>query len=414
MPARPRLKSLTRGDIKTAINMLRQNRGRSLMTMLGIIIAIMAVVLIVGIGQGVQQQVQGQVKHLGKNLVMVRPGTQGSSLAGGLDSLTAPAVIGGLSGRDVAAIRSISTVDQVVPLSIVDGAVHSNDGGTFAGSVIGTNGALTNVLDQSIDYGGSLSGDNDSQGQAMIGADVAASLFNDNVPLGHSFTFRGKEFVVSGILHRFDSNPSLGDTNFNNAIFIRYDVAQKLTDDHAPIYEILAQIKPDASIDQAIQTINQKLRVVHGGAQTFSVLKQDQSLAATNKILEALTSFIIGAAGVTLLIGGIGIMNIMLVSVTERMHEIGIRKAVGATNHQILSQFMLEAAVLSLVGGLLGFALSVAAIYLLRIYSNLQPVMPWWPAVAAVFAALLIGIIFGSIPAIKAARKDPINALRNE
>src|SRR6185437_6322582 len=146
----------------------------------------------------------------------------------------------------------------------------------------------------------------------------------------------------------------------------------------------------------------------------FEVLSGNQNLVASDTILDLLTRLIAGIAAISLLVGGIGIMDVMLVSVTERMHEIGIRKALGATNRQILSQFLIESTVLSLTGGLIGILISLLIDYLLRIFTTLTPEISWQAVVVATVVSFLVGITFGSIPALKAARKDPIDALRND
>jgi putative ABC transport system permease protein len=152
----------------------------------------------------------------------------------------------------------------------------------------------------------------------------------------------------------------------------------------------------------------------HDGTKDFSVLQASDSLAATISVLGLLTKLTVIAAGISLFVGGIGIMNITLVSVTERLHEIGIRKAVGATNRQILGEFVTEAVLLTLTGAILGILVSLAINVVLRTLTDIQPVVQWQPIVAASGISIIIGILFGSVPALKAARKDPISALRGE
>jgi ABC-type antimicrobial peptide transport system permease subunit len=408
-------RSFTRGDIKTALSMLRQNRSRSLVTIFGIVIGIVAVILIVGIGEGVKHQIQGQVNRLGRNLIMVRPADDNTGISGSIGTLSGPSSVRGLDDRDLQAVARAPGVRQAVPLSVIDGTLKSDErGATFDGPIIATNAGFVDVVHQQVKYGSFLSNGEGAAERAVIGSNVAVSLFDERVPLGRTFEFRGHEFIVSGVLEQFDSNPLLGDADFNNAIFINYDIAQELTEDHVAIYQILAQITDAAQSDQTARSIDTNLRAVHGGSKNYEVLQQGQSVTASDAILNLLTKFIIGAAAIALLIGGVGVMNIMLVSVTERMHEIGIRKAVGATNWQILSQFLLESTVLSAIGGILGFIAAGLGIWLLRLFTDLQPTMPWMSAGVAVLLAIVVGSLFGCFPAIKAARKDPIEALRNE
>jgi putative ABC transport system permease protein len=161
-------------------------------------------------------------------------------------------------------------------------------------------------------------------------------------------------------------------------------------------------------------SIRKTLDKAHGGQSGFVVVTGNQNLSASNNILNLLTRLIAGVAAISLLVSGIGIMNVMLVSVSERKHEIGIRKAVGATNRQILSQFLMESSVMSLWGGVIGIGLAFLIELVLRLYTDLKPSISWQVVVLATGVSLFVGIVFGTIPAVKAARKDPIEALRSE
>jgi putative ABC transport system permease protein len=156
------------------------------------------------------------------------------------------------------------------------------------------------------------------------------------------------------------------------------------------------------------------LTIAHGGEKDFSVLNQQQNIAATSSVLSLMTITVAAMAAVSLVVGGIGIMNIMLASVTERTHEIGVRKAMGATNRQIVNQFMFESALLGIFGGVIGICVSLIGVLVLRLYTSLQPIVSWQAIVIATSASLLIGVVFGVVPAFRAAHKDPIEALRHE
>jgi len=239
-------------------------------------------------------------------------------------------------------------------------------------------------------------------------------MFNESVPLGRTFLFHGRSFIVVGIFNAFNTTPLSQQANFNNAIFIPNNVAESLTNNTAPTYEIFARPTVSDKTTTVAAAIRNRLNAAHGGQSGLEVLTGNQNISANDNILELLTRLIAGVAAISLLVGGVGIMNVMLVSVAERTHEIGIRKAVGATNLQILSQFMIEATILSLGGGIIGIVLSYAIDAGLRLATTLQPSISWQIVVGATAVTLLIGIIFGSVPAFKAARKHPIEALRSE
>jgi putative ABC transport system permease protein len=412
---------LTGGNVRTAVRNLRRNKMRSLLTMLGIIIGVSSVVLVVGIGTGIKHQIGTQTDHLGKDLITVRPGrlfTKQTAGTFGMGSGLADLGLhlgGSLTPKDISAVHDTPGVSGAAPLSIVNsGVVSSERKGTYNMLVIGTNSELPGILHQSLAYGSFFDDDGTSIDKVVLGSAAAQALFDEHVPLGQTLSVLGHQFIVVGILDEFQSTPFSADADFNDAIFIPYPSAQAITNDNTPIYEILARPSNPAATDAAVRQISDRLSSLRGGSNDFSVLKQDQTLAVTNQILQLITFFIIGVAAIAMLVGGVGIMNVMLVSVTERMHEIGIRKALGATNRQITMQFLAEAMVLSATGGCIGIVLSFAVEGILWLLVDLTPGISWQLAVAAFLVSVAAGILFGSIPALKAARKEPIAALRNE
>lgn len=406
------MRSLSKGSLSAAIRSIRTNRARSLMTMTGIVIGVVAALVMVAIGQGVQRQVEGQLAKLGKDLITVRPTSSASSSL--LESLGASSPVHQLSDRDVQAVQNVHDVASVTPIALVDGSVGADQKGQFKGSVVGTTQDFASVLHQRLDFGSFFDEQNNDGHMAVVGANAAVDLFDENVPLGRGFSFRGQEFVVVGILKPFETTPITGQVDFNNSVFIPYTTAQEITDHSAPVYEMLVRPTSAEHLDGVVRQVNSTLLRTHGGQQTFSVLKQGQSLQISNGIIGLMSKFVLAAAATSLLVGGIGVMNIMWVSVTERMREIGIRKAVGATSRQILGQFLTEALVLSLAGWLLGVCISLITIGMLRLFSPLQPIIPWVMIGVSFAVTVATGVIFGSIPALKAAVKDPIEALRNE
>lgn len=408
-------------DIKIAFKSLRVTKWRSLLTMLGVIIGIMSVVTIVSIGEGIKHQITHQITQLGQDLIMVRPGTYKSQdLDNSIQALSlfsSQNTSGALNSKDLQLVSSSKDVELAVPLSIVPGPVTSSNITSSTPLVVGTSNSLPEILNQTLQYGAFYSNDASSETgnyPAVLGQAVANELFPGTVPLGHSFTFNNQTFVVVGELNNFDSPPLSLITNFNDAIFIQYQIAQQIQNNNAPIYEILAKPKSPNLTNLAANSINSNLLTYHNNVQDFTVLKQSQGLSVVSHILNLLTSLIAGIAGISLLVGGIGIMNVMLVAVTERKHEIGIRKAIGATESQILGQFMTEAILLSIVGGVIGIILSFVVNGLLRFFTTLQPVILWQVVLIATAVSLIIGIIFGVTPAVKAARKDPIDSLRDQ
>jgi len=407
------MRSFSRGNLRAAWKIMRRNRGRSFLTMLGVIIGVASVISVVSIGQGVKQQVTQQINHVGTDLLTVRAG-QVATQQGSLSLLSGLRVSGTLSNKDTATVRQAASHAVVVPLSLIDGTAGYDEHGQYTqGQVVATTQDLPSILNQGIAYGTFFTSDDNTSNVAVLGQTAALKMFGTVVPLGQTFTIRGQPFTVSGIFNTFGSVPLANDIDFNKAIFIPAGAGHQLKETAAP-YEIL--VKPDraANLDTTVSRVTSSLAHSHGDTQDFSVLRASDQLATTDRTLSLLTQLIGGVAAISLLVGGIGIMNITLVSVTERMHEIGIRKAVGATNRQILNEFMSEAIVLSVTGGILGIIAAGIVDLVLRILTSLQPVIQWQIVLIAAGVSIVVGIIFGTAPALKAARKDPISALRNE
>lgn len=409
-----------RGNVKMSIASVRSAKWRSFLTMLGVIIGVVSVLTIVGIGEGIKHQVNTQVNELGRDLITIRAGQLNTSAhsgtLGSISNLFSSTTYGSLSQQDVQVAQNTTGVKLAVPLAMTDGAIQVDpQTSTSSIPVIGTTADLPGILQQKLAYGSFFDNDVSSEPNvAVLGAGAAEALFHEHIPLGSSFVYLGQTFVVRGVFNQFDTNPLSLSTDLNDAVFIPYQTAQSLTNNNVSLFEILARPKVATQTDQTVNNLTNSIRAAHQGQEQFTVLRQDESLSATNKILTLLTQLVGGVAAISLLVGGVGIMDVMLASVAERMHEIGIRKALGATNRQILMQFLTEATVLSLFGGIIGIVIAYILDFSLNMLTNLKPYIPWQVVVIATAISLLVGVLFGSIPALKAARKDPIDALRND
>lgn len=405
------------GHIRAGYDTVRSAKIRSFWTMLGIIIGISAVITIVAIGEGIKQQIGGQIHHYGSNIIDIRTSQlqagSGSS-AKNITALSGLNVSSSLNDNDIKTVNSVTGVSSTSPLTLVSGTTKGDNGNYNAGYVIGTTSALPSLINQSLAYGSFISDEDTGQYNAVIGSHVAQKMFNEDVPLGRSFKFRGHEFIVKGIFNDFTFTPLSQQANFNNAIFIPNDIAETISNNSAPTYEILAKAKNIKQTNAVAVNIKTALDNAHGGQSGLSVLSGNQDINNSNNILDLLTKLIAGVAAISLIVAGIGIMNVMLVSVSERVREIGIRKAVGATNRQILGQFMIESTIISSVGGLSGIILAYFIDLAIRLSTDFKPIISWQIVVIATGVSIMVGVVFGSAPALKAARKDPIEALRAE
>ncbi|MBI3624073.1 ABC transporter permease [Candidatus Saccharibacteria bacterium] len=404
-------------NIKMALASLRASRWRSVLTMLGIIVGVASVVTVVSIGEGVRQQIAGQINHLGSDLITIRPGKLVNRSANGtITSVNVLTALGSssLSEQDLDVIKATTNVKLAVPFSRVSASVKVDDREFNDGFIVGTTDGAPEVLSQKVQFGAFFGPDDLSKHIVVIGPRVAQKFFQENVPVGKSLDIRGEHFVVGGIFEQFDTSPLTPNADYNDAIFVPYDSAKALLSGQTQIYQVLVKPNQTVQTDMVIANLTHNLYEAHGQQTDFTILKQAESLTVANRIVTLLTSLIAGMATISFVVGGIGIMNIMLVSVIERTREIGIRKAVGATNRQILNQFVTEAAVISFAGGIIGLLLSLLAIYFIDVFTPIQPTITVPIMVVAMAVAIAIGMFFGIVPAVKAASKDPIDALRYE
>ncbi len=399
-----------------AMNSISAYKWRSFLTMLGIIISVVSIVTIVSLGEGVKHQLSAQITRTGKDLITVRGGTivdrneKGEITGVNLLNLFAG---NNLNETDYQVVNGVPNMQLVAPFASISGAPATDDGVRANNiSTVATTSKAADALSQDVQYGGFFSDSDTDSATAVIGKQVAEQLFKEDAPIGKSFQLRGQRVVVQGVFKKFAATPLTPGIDYNNTIFVPYTFGQRLTGATLQPYQILVRPNADVSSAQAANDISNALKQAHGGQTDFTVLQADDNLALASTALSLITNVVAAIAAVSLIVGGIGIMNIMLVSVSERTHEIGVRKAVGATNKQILRQFLTEAVVLSTTGGIIGILFAILANYLLRVFTNLQPVITLPIVSVAVLVAIIVGSVFGVAPALQAARKDPIEALR--
>lgn len=408
------MSSFLRGNIRMAIASIRGTRWRSSATMFGVVVAVVPVLTILGIGEGVKRQVVEQVKSFGSDVMLVRPGDKPESGAQNLSALWQPQAYGTFTTNDVKALENLGEIGQASPLIVAPGLV-SSDGQRKDVQVVATTPNFTDVTQYKVQYGDFFTPKDAARRIAVIGRVAAEELFNEDASaaVGRVFEYREQTFIVGGVLERLNAPNFGGSVDLNKSIIISSEQAQNLAD-NAAIYQLLIRPSNGVSASRARAAATHILTESRGGQQDFYIATQAETLDSVNRILTLLATLVGGIAGISLLVAGIGIMNIMLVNVTERMHEIGIRKAIGATKRQIAGQFMSEAAVLTATGAIIGVAVSYLLMYILRVTTNLQPMITWQAAVFVASLAVIVGVVFSLIPALKAASKDPIAALRHE
>ncbi len=409
-------------NIKNALISIKSAKLRSFLTMLGVIIGVFAVIVMVAIGDGVKAQVGGQISSLGANTLTVTSGQLGSNgstakngqqqrggsgvnLGSGFGSST-------LTEKDVETIKNTSNVVEVATFGILSAAVSRGALTSNTAFVVSTDPNYFSIRDIQLESGRLLTEeDNNNKAYvAVIGADTKQNVFGDEDAIGETIVLRGKEFTVIGVTKKVDAGLSFGASS-DDIVYIPTNTATAITGKQE-IFRILVEVNESSNIESVQKDLQESIKQNHAGTEDFSVLTQEDLLSTFNSILDILTTFVVAIAAISLLVGGIGIMNIMLVTVTERTREIGIRKAMGATFGNIMGQFMTEAIIISLMGGLLGLGLSYLAGFAVEKLAGITPVFSVKALVAALGISLFIGIVFGTAPAIKAARKRPIQALK--
>jgi putative ABC transport system permease protein len=394
-----------------ALRAIRRNLMRSVLTTLGIVIGVAAVVTMVTVGNGATRAVQAQIESLGSNLLMLRPGQR---LGPGRDSAGAPA----FKLADVQAIASqIGGVVAVAP-EVRSGVTVVADGRNWQTTVTGSNNDYFTASNWRLADGRLFESAEEESGSAVcvIGATVRRELFGTDDPIGRSLRIRRFSCDVVGLLAS-KGQAAMGQDQ-DDLIVVPVATAQRRITGSTRVNTLLVSLRPGSDTARVKQSLVDLLRerrkLGPADNDNFNVLDTQQLAETLSGTTRLLTSLLGAVAAVSLLVGGIGIMNIMLVSVTERTREIGLRLAIGAFEREVLAQFLVEAVVLAALGGLVGLLLALgASVGLSALLQVPYTFMPGINGLAFVFSAA-IGVVFGFVPARRAARLDPIDALRHE
>ena len=401
-------------DFKIALTNLKATKVRTALTILGIVIGVASVTVVLALGEGAKNMLRGQVQSLGENMLTVRPGKAYRDTNGRVTNYNFLAALSAstLTERDLKTVAETPGVAAAAPLMLVTGSVSNTDHKTGHGTIVATTPEASQVLDLQVRVGDFIT-QASPRGTVVLGDDLAIALLGSDTVIGQKVLLRGQEFTVSGILKDFPSSASVSNVfDLNTAAFIQMDDGKAFNQGIAQIQQINARSTDTATAKPAAEAIHKGLLANHGGEEDFSVLRPEETVQLTDSVFKVVTGFTSAVASISIIVGGVGIMNIMLVSVTERTREIGIRKAVGATNRQILSQFLIEALLMSIVGGVLGITVGYALAYLGGTFLGFMPGVTLEIIGVALGVSVVVGLVFGAWPAIKAARKDPIEALR--
>ena len=404
---------LLRTHLSIALDSLHRNRARTFLSALGIAIGVASIVLIMSLTGGIGSLISASSDKNNANLILVRPST-GKELAENLiDELTAnnQYAKSSLTLDDTTSIAKLGNIEAVAPIASNISAVTIGDKSYQSINVVATNADLVKTAKLALKNGQFFEESGTHNNAAVIGHDLATKLFGTTDILARTFQYGDQKFIIVGVLEKTDSPINYNGVDFDNSILIDINFTSSF-ESSIQIQQINVRTTTTDSTESVAEEIKTKLTNSKKGDTTFQVLTGSSNFQPAGSLLSIISSMLTLVASISLIVGGVGIMNIMLVSVSERTREIGIRKAVGASSGNILLQFLFESIILSFIGGIMGIALGYATAFAISLITPFAPHISWSILGITCLTSLIVGVIFGVYPAAKAATKDPITSLK--
>jgi len=397
-----------------AYESLRSNRPRTILTVLGVTIGIASITVILSLSGGATKIITDQTAELGNTIAVVRPGKapKEARLRDLTSSIAGNQPTSSLTEQDVASIRDTPNVVAAAPIMLLDGSLTAGNNTPDDVSIIATTPELSQVTNLPLGDGQFIDSTTNKD-TAVVGAQLSVDLFGTEQSIGRTFRTHGMDFTVIGILKHLNNPVNYSNVDFDHAAIISLESGKSFNQGVAHIQQITIKANSPEHLEGIVAATQKALTTNHQGETDFTVLSGSTLSQPANQLFSAIAATLTTVAAVSLVVGGIGIMNIMLVGVSERTREIGIRKALGASGAHITWQFLIESLMMSLAGGAFGYLLGyLLAFTAARIFLTFDPLFSWQIAAAAMGISLVVGLLFGLYPAVRAARKDPIEALR--
>lgn len=401
-----------RVHLKLARTSIQENRTRSFLTCLGIAIGVASIILILSLMGSISQLIAGQVKNIGANLIVVRPKSTKDIVTGVIEELTASNSYqkSNLTLKDIEIISKLENITAVAPIAISTNTVVTDKNQINSVVVLGTQEDFIKIQPLDLKYGSFIN--ENSENTVVVGHMLSLKLFNTMNAVGKTLTLMGEKFIVSGVLSQVEESINFSNVDFDNALIMNIGALDKVSGS-TQIQQINIKTKNTASLIDVTKNIQKNLMEYKKGENNFMVISGKQITHPASSLFSVVSSMLALVAGISLVVGGIGVMNIMLVSVAERTHEIGVRKAVGASSQNILMQFLFEALILSLMGGVLGLVLGYMLAFFISIMTPFKPYISVEIILMTFLTTLIVGVLFGIYPALKAATKNPIDSLKH-
>lgn len=399
-------------NIENALESLRANRLQTFLTMLGVMIGISSVVIIFSLSGGVSSMISNQIMSEGGALAVIRPKELTANNKNVITSLATSRAFtqSSIKDEDLGLVSKAKDVSAVAPLANFS-AKLKGDGEEKYANLLATSPNLDQTTSLKVREGQFIA-ESANANTVVIGDQMAIDLFGTTQALGKEISMKGEKFIVIGVLAHQSSPINFSNVDFNNTAIIPYVTAKRIIGENLQIQQVNIRVKSVNKLSQVQKEIENGILKNHNGEQDFEVLTGKNISHPSDKFIELSTLILAIVASVSLVVGGIGIMNIMLVNVSERTREIGIRKALGANNRHILFQFLTESMIISLSGGFFGYLIGYAFSFGVSMFLPFSPIISWQIAVLVCGVSVVVGVIFGLYPAFRAARKDPIVSLR--